>query len=114
MRRVGDGHGPAGRELLGLDAPSPLVLVKSGANAIDAPTVRQPHGVISTHGADQGLLVAWGGINRVAASELSTQRFNLRVWDADDLIESICRNYKRLPEAIRTRLPRRQIWTIVE
>jgi restriction system protein len=104
----------AGRGPLGLDAPRLLVQVKSGSNAIDAPTVRQLHGVISTHGADQGLLVAWGGINRVAASELSTQRFNLRVWDADDLIESICRNYERLPEAIRARLPLRQIWTIAE
>jgi len=104
----------AGRGPLGLDSPRLLVQVKSGTTSIDAPTVRQLHGVISTHGADQGLLVAWGGLNRVAAKELATQRFNLRVWDANDLIESIFKNYAALPPAIKSRLPLRQIWILEE
>jgi restriction system protein len=104
----------AGRGPLGLDAPRLLVQVKSGTGAIDAPTVRQLHGVISTHGADQGLLVAWGGINKVAGKELTTQRFNLRIWDANDVIESVTRNYQRLPDSIKTRLPLRQIWALAE
>ena len=104
----------AGRGPLGLDSPRLIVQVKSGPASIDAPTVRQLHGVISTHGADQGLLVAWGGLNKVAAKELATQRFNLRVWDANDLIESVQKNYLSLPDTIIARLPLRQIWVLEE
>lgn len=104
----------AGRGPLGLDSPRLLVQVKSGPNPIDAPTIRQLHGVISTHGADQGLLVAWGGVNKVAAKELATQRFNLRVWDANDLVDSVFRNYTVLPATITAKLPLRQIWVLEE
>ena len=88
--------------------------VKSSPSAVDAPTVRQLHGVISTHGADQGLMVAWGGVNKVARRELGTQRFNVRVWAAADLVDAICRNYNRLPDWVRAELPLKQIWTVVE
>jgi restriction system protein len=102
----------AGRGPLGLDAPRLLVQVKSQTSQVDAKTVRELHGVISTHGADQGLLVAWGGINKIAAIELTTQRFNVRVWDADDLIESIIRNYNQLSTAMKSRIPLRQVWML--
>jgi len=104
----------AGLGPLGLDAPRLIVQVKSSPSAIDAPTVRELHGVISTHGADQGLMVAWGGLNKVARRELGTQRFNVRVWEANDLIEQVASNYQRLPESIRADLPLKQIWTVVE
>jgi restriction system protein len=104
----------AGRGPLGLDAPRLIVQVKSSPSAIDAPTVRELHGVISTHGADQGLMVAWGGLNKVARRELGTQRFNVRVWEANDLIEQVAMNYQHLPESIRADLPLKQIWTVIE
>lgn len=104
----------AGRGPLGLDAPRLIVQVKSSPSAISAPTVRELHGVISTHGADQGLMVAWGGLNKVARQELGTQRFNVRVWEANDLIEQVAMNYEALPESIRSELPLKQIWTVVE
>lgn len=104
----------AGRGPLGLDSPRLVVQVKSSPTAIDARTVRELHGVISTHGADQGLMVAWGGLNKVARQELRTQRFNVRVWDASDLIRHVTITYEQLPEAIRTDLPLKQIWTVVE
>lgn len=53
----------AGRGPLGLDNPRLLAQVKSGAQ-VGAPVVAQLHGVMSTHGADQGLLVAWGGLTK--------------------------------------------------
>jgi restriction system protein len=104
----------AGSGPLGLDAPRLLVQVKSSPHPVDAPTVRQLHGVVSTHGADQGLLVAWGGVNKVAKRELENQRFNLRVWDSSALIEAVCRNYAHLPEDLRTELPLKQIWAVIE
>jgi len=58
-------------------------------------------------------LVAWGGLNR-AAKELSTQRSNVKVWDSNDLIESVIKNYAALPPAIKSRLPLRQIWILEE
>ncbi|MEV4664541.1 restriction endonuclease [Micromonospora echinofusca] len=33
---------------------------------IGAPIVTQLHGVMTTHGAEQGLLVAWGGLKKPA------------------------------------------------
>jgi predicted Mrr-cat superfamily restriction endonuclease len=41
-----------------------------------------------------------------------TKRFNLRVWDAHDLIERIIKNYEALPAAIKSRLPLRQLWVL--
>jgi|TARA_Y100000031_G_scaffold81883_1_gene90224 restriction system protein len=104
----------AGSGPLGLDAPRLLVQVKSGANPVGPDTVRQLHGVIATHGADQGLLVTWGGVNKTARRELENQRFNLRVWDSSDLIEAVCRNYHRLSKDLQSALPLKQVWAVVE
>ncbi|MFF3036695.1 restriction endonuclease [Arthrobacter citreus] len=50
----------AGKGILGLEPPRIIVQVKSQAAPVDSPTVSQLHGSLSIHGADQGLLVAWG------------------------------------------------------
>ena len=76
----------AGRGPLGLDSPNLIVQVKSSPTPVDVKIVRELHGVLSTHGADQALLVAWGGVNKVARRELQGQFFRVRVWDADDLL----------------------------
>lgn len=104
----------AGRGPLGLDPPRLIVQVKSSPTPVDAKVVRELHGVLSTHGADQALLVAWGGVNKVAKQELRTQFFKVRVWSADDLLAAVMRTYPDLDEALRTRLPLKQIWTLVE
>lgn len=104
----------AGRGPLGLDSPKLIVQVKSSPQAVDAKTVRELHGVISTHNADQALLVAWGGVNRVAEQELRNQFFRVRVWDADALVAAITRNYDKLSAEIRSALPLRQIWALAD
>ena len=63
--------------------------------------------------ADQALLVAWGGVNRQAEKFLETTKFTIRVWDANDLIESLLRCYERFPESLRSELPLKQIWVPV-
>ena len=60
----------AGRGVLGLDDPI-LVQMKSGGQ-VGAPVVSQLHGVMSTHGASQGLLVAWGGLTKPAHDALKS------------------------------------------
>lgn len=104
----------AGRGSLGFDSPRVIVQVKSSPTPVDTGVVRELHGVLSTHGADQALLVAWGGANKAARQELRNQFFRIRVWDADDLLNAVFRNYERLSEEIRADLPLKRIWSLVE
>ena len=103
----------AGRGPLGLDSPKLIVQVKSSPTPVDVKIVRELHGVLTTHGADQALLVAWGGPNKVATQELRGQFFRVRVWDADDLVDAVLRNYDRLDEGTRAALPLKRIWSLV-
>lgn len=100
----------AGRGPLGLDSPKLIVQVKSGTTAVNVQVVRELQGVLSTHGAEQALLVAAGGVNRAAQRELRSQFFQIRAWDEDDLLDAILRNYERLDEEWRSELPLKRIW----
>ncbi len=91
-----------------------IVQVKSSPTPVDAKVVRELHGVLSTHGAKQALLVAWGGVNKTARQELRSQFFRVRVWDADNLLDAILRNYEKLSSEIRADLPLKRVWTLVE
>lgn len=75
----------AGKGLLGLESPRVVVQVKSEAGPIGAPIVQQLQGAKTMHQAEQGLLVAWGGVTKQAKDLLSTQRFAIRIWDSDSL-----------------------------
>ena len=77
----------AGRGMLGLDDPI-LVQVKSGSQ-IGAPVVNQLHGVMSTYGARQGLLVAWGGLSKQAQEALKTHQLRVRVWQAAEVVDAV-------------------------
>lgn len=101
----------AGRGPLGLDSPRLLVQVKSGAQ-IGSPTVSQLHGVMTTHGAEQGLLVAWGGLTKPARDALKNQHLPVRVWEAADVVDAVLRTYDRLPEEIRSQVPLRRVWML--
>ncbi len=103
----------AGRGPLGLDSPRLIVQVKSSPSPVDVKVVRELNGVLSTQGADQGLLVAWGGVNKTAHREMRGQFFRVRVWDADDLIEAVLRNYHKLDKELQAELPLKRVWTLV-
>lgn len=103
----------AGRGPLGLDSPRLLVQVKSGGQ-VGAPVLTQLHGVMSTHQAEQGLLVAWGGLSKPARDALKPQQLRVRVWEAADVVEAVLRTYDRLPEDIRSQLPLRRVWMLAE
>ncbi len=104
----------AGRGSLGFDSPRLIVQVKSSPTPVDAGVVRELHGVLSTHGADQALLVAWGGVNKVARQELRNQFFRVRVWDSEDLLNAVLRNYEKFREELRADLPLKRLWSLVE
>jgi restriction system protein len=104
----------AGRGPLGLDSPTLIVEVKSEPGPIASPVVRGLQGAMQQHRADQGLLVAWGGINGPAQREVRTDRLTLRVWDADEIVNRLLIAYDRLPDAMRARIPLKQAWVLDE
>ena len=104
----------AGRGPLGLDSPRLIVQVKSSPTPVDVKVVRELNGVLSSQDADQGLLVAWGGVNQPARREMRSQFFRVRVWDADDLIDAVFRNYDELDKELQAELPLKRVWTLVE
>lgn len=102
----------AGRGPLGLDPPRILAQVKSGDGQVSAPVVTQLHGVMTTYGADQGLLVAWGGLTKPARDALKNQHLKVRVWEAADVVAAVLRTYDRLPDDIKEKLPLRRVWML--
>lgn len=103
----------AGRGPLGLDDPRLLVQVKSGGQ-VGAPVVTQLHGVMSTHGATQGLLVAWGGLTRPAQDAMKNHRLRVRVWESAEVVDAVLRNYERLSADIRNVLPLKRVWVLAD
>lgn len=103
----------AGAGPLGTDPPRICVQVKAGDSPVDVKIVRELHGVLSTVGADQGLLVAWAGLNKIADAEARAQWFRMRVWTADDVIDGVTAVYDRLPDELQAELPLKRIWTVV-
>lgn len=103
----------AGRGILGMDAPKIIAQVKSGGQIGD-PVVSQLHGVLSTQGADQGLLVAWGGLSRPARDSLRNHQLKIRVWEAADVVDAVLATYDQLPEEIRTRIPLKRVWMLTD
>lgn len=103
----------AGRGPLGFDPPRLCVQVKSGDQPIDAKPLRELRGVLSSFGANQGLLVSWGGFKQTTLEEARGHYFEVRLWDADDLLDAMLEQYVRLPEELQAELPLKRIWTLV-
>ena len=103
----------AGRGSLGLDGPRLCVQVKSQNTPTDVIVYRTLQGTMQSFKAEQGLLVCWGGFNKMVLQESKQAHFMVRLWDSRDLIEAIYRNYERLPAEIRTALPLKRVWILV-
>ena len=103
----------AGRGPLGFEEPRLVVQVKSGKSPVDVSVMRELNGVMTSFGADSGLIVAWGGYRGVVEKENARQFFKIRLWDADMLVKMIQENYELLPENIQAELPLKRIWILV-
>ena len=77
-----------------------------------SPVVNELHGVMATHDADQGLLVAWEGLTKQAQDTLKNNKLRVRVWQAADVVDAVLSNYERLPSEIRTALPLKRVWIL--
>jgi restriction system protein len=100
----------AGMGPLGMDSPKLVVQVKSQTNPVSDTVIQQLDGAIRRFKADQALLVTFGGVTGPAKNKLETEYFNIRVWTMDDILQSIYKNYNRLPNDLRARIPMKQIW----
>ena len=63
----------AGRGSLGLDAPRLCVQVKSQNSPSDVTVYRTLQGTMQTFKAEQGLLVCWGGVNKVGSGRVEAE-----------------------------------------
>jgi len=102
----------AGSGPLGMDSPRIVVQCKSGANPVDSNVVQRLQGAMGTTGAEQALLVAFGGVNKAAGELLNNQQFRVKVWDADTLVEVLIQVYERLESEIQELIALRRIWTL--
>lgn len=102
----------AGRGPFGLDAPRLCVQVKSQGTPADVNVYRSLQGAMQSYKSEQGLLVCWGGFNKVVLSEAKQGHFTVRMWDSSDLVEAIYRTYDKLPPEIQADLPLKRVWML--
>ncbi len=103
----------AGRGPLGFDSPRLCVQVKSSDAPEDVTVLRALQGTMQAFGADQGLLVSWGGFKRSVEQEARQGFFTVRLWSASDLVDALYRTYDKLPEEIQAELPLKRAWVLV-
>lgn len=103
----------AGRGAMGFDTPKLCIQVKSSDSPVDVKVLRELQGVMKNFGAEQGLLVSWGGFKKTVTTEAGRLFFEIRLWDSGDLVEVLLENYERLPDELKAELPLKRIWTLV-
>jgi len=77
----------AAPEPMGFGKPPVCVQAKSGASALDRPTLDQLIGLMQKVQASHGLLVSWGGFKSSLDKEEATRFFRVRRWDQGGLID---------------------------
>ena len=103
----------AGSGSMGFDAPRLCVQVKSSEAAAGAAVLRELQGTMKNFGADQGLLVSWGGFAPPLLKEARHLHFEIRLWDAGDVVANLLRRYDQLSPDVQTELPLKRIWVRV-
>ena len=88
------------------------VQVKSGKDPVKEHVVRDLRGACKKHNAKCGLLIAWGGINKSAEKEIICPFFEMEVWDHQRVLNEIFRNYEKLDDEIRKKLPLKHIMVL--
>lgn len=103
----------AGLGAIGLDGTRLCVQVKSSRSPSDVKVFRELKGTMDSFKADRGLLVSWGGFTKALIQEARQSFFQVRLWDAADLVKAIYRTYDKLSEEIQTDLPLKRVWALV-
>lgn len=104
----------AGRGPMGFDPPRLCVQVKSSDQPLDVRPLRELSGVMKTFGAEQGLFVSWGGFKQSVRTEAHKQYFEIRLWDAGNLMDVLLEYYDQLPADLKGELPLKRMWRLVQ
>jgi len=100
----------AGRGPMGFDPPRLCVQVKSGHGPEGVKTLHELQGVMKNFGADQGLLVSWGGFTDSVYREARKLFFDVRLWDAGQFVEALLASYEKLSDEVQAELPLKRVW----
>jgi restriction system protein len=100
----------AARGDMGFEGPRIAVQVKNSISSMGVPQLNELVGAKSAFGADQALYVSWGGFTSEARRLARNEWFQLRLWDAEDLVREVTNVYNQLEASFQTRLPLRQVW----
>lgn len=103
----------AGGEL-GFGSPKICVQVKTQDTPVDRMILDQLGGVMSNVNADYGLLVSWNGFKDSVAREKAKQFFKIRLWDSEDIVNELFKNYEKMSPFIRSEIPLKHIWILDE
>jgi restriction system protein len=103
----------AGSGPMGFEEPRICVQVKSSQSPADVNVLRSLQGTMGNFGATQGLLVSWGGFTKAVIDESRLSFFTVRLWDSDQLIKAIFKNYDKLSDSLQAELPLKRIWALV-
>src|SRR5271157_3486338 len=103
----------AGSGPMGFDSPRLCVQVKSAETPVASAVLRELQGTMKNFGADQGLLVSWGGFAAPLLKEARHLHFEIRLWDAGDVVANLLRRYDQLSPGIQAELPLKRIWVRV-
>lgn len=98
---------------LGFENPRICVQVKSTSAPVGVEVLRELQGVVTDSGADQGLVVSWGGFKSSALKQSRERFFSIRTWDSVDLLKNIFRHYNHFDDELKAELPLKRIWTLV-
>ena len=104
----------AGSGKLGFDDPKICIQVKSSNIPGDVKIVRELIGASKNFGADYGILVAWGGLNKIATQEINGSFFTTKMWDQGRVVDELIENYDLLDSGLKSEIPLRKTWAIIE
>lgn len=104
----------AGKGPLGFDGPRLVVQVKSQDSPVDVSVLRELQGVMRQFQAEQGLLVAWGGVTKALSREAQRLFFEIRIWDAGEVVRELQQSYDQISEELKSDLPLKRIWTLAD
>lgn len=99
---------------LGFESPKLVVQVKSQSTPLERSVIQELQGAMRNFRAECGLVVAWGGYKRSVEQERARLYFEMRLWNADDLIRAIQTYYEKLPDSIQAELPLKRTWVLVQ
>lgn len=96
----------------GFSEPRICVQVKSQQSPVERAILDALGGVMNRVKATHGLLVCWGGFKSSYDKEEAQQFFNVRLWDANDLIDELLAVYDNLDADVRAQIPLKRVWTL--